>query len=481
MALSQETERRVRARNRGFVGLTRAIAATDTLVVVLAVVFAQVARFGDFNLGAVGASRVNYTAVSAGLVLGWVGMLVLHSAYDARFTGHGVEEYKRVLVATFRFFALVAIVAYVVRVDLARGYVALAFPAGACALLVNRWLWRRWLVKQRLAGRLSASVLAVGDRKHLTALVSALESVPGAGYRVVAACCGDGSGDDLRGVPVVGTEGEAAEVAGRLGVDTVACTSSWALGSRGLRELGWALEGSGIDLVVSPGLTEIAGPRIATRPVAGLPLLHIEAPTFGGPRLVLKTVLDRAVSALALVLLSPVLLVIAVVVRRESAGGAIYRQERIGREGQPFTMFKFRTMVTGAEALLPGLVERSEGAGPLFKIRDDPRVTKVGLWLRRYSLDELPQLINVLRGEMSLVGPRPPLATEVSTYADDVRRRLLVKPGMTGLWQVNGRSDLSWEDAVRLDLYYVENWSVVLDLMILLRTFRAVRRAAGAY
>jgi exopolysaccharide biosynthesis polyprenyl glycosylphosphotransferase len=261
----------------------------------------------------------------------------------------------------------------------------------------------------------------------------------------------------------------------------VACTSSWRLGSGGLRRLGWALEGQDVDLVVSPGLTDVAGPRVLTRPVAGLSLLHVEAPVFAGPQLAVKTAIDRIAAAVLLTLLSPLFALVAVLIRRDHGGPVFFRQERVGKGGTTFPMLKFRTMKVGAEAMLPSLLDRSEGQGPLFKLRDDPRITHIGATLRRYSLDELPQLVNVLRGQMSLVGPRPPLASEVETYGSDVRRRLLVKPGMTGLWQINGRSDLSWDESVRFDLYYVENWSVMSDLIILWRTGRAVRHSSGAY
>jgi len=241
------------------------------------------------------------------------------------------------------------------------------------------------------------------------------------------------------------------------------------------------LEGQSVDLVVVPGLTNVAGPRCSPVPVAGLSLLHVEAPVFAGPRLAIKTAIDRCGAAFLLILLSPVFALIAVLIRRDHKGPVFFRQERIGKGGTSFPMLKFRTMQVGAEALLQSLLDRSDGKGPLFKLRDDPRITPIGTKLRRYSLDELPQLVNVLRGQMSLVGPRPPLASEVETYANDVRRRLLVKPGMTGLWQINGRSDLSWDDSIRFDLYYVENWSVMSDLMILWRTGRAVLKSSGAY
>jgi exopolysaccharide biosynthesis polyprenyl glycosylphosphotransferase len=271
-------------------------------------------------------------------------------------------------------------------------------------------------------------------------------------------------------------------MARRTGVRTVACTSSSTFDTGGLRRLGWALESQDVDLVVVPSLTDVAGPRVLTRPVAGLSLLHVEAPVFAGPQLAIKTTIDRVGSAVLLGLLSPLFAVVAFLVWRHDRGPVFFHHERIGLDGQVFRMFKFRTMVTNAEELLlPLLASTGQEATPLYKIRADPRVTPVGNWLRRYSVDELPQLINVLRGEMSLVGPRPQVAFEVATYGSDVRRRLLVKPGMTGLWQINGRSDLSWDESIRFDLYYVENWSVMSDLMILWRTSRAVRHGAGAY
>jgi exopolysaccharide biosynthesis polyprenyl glycosylphosphotransferase len=252
-------------------------------------------------------------------------------------------------------------------------------------------------------------------------------------------------------------------------------------GSNAVRTLGWELEGSSIELVLASRLTDVAGPRIHFRPVEGLPLIHVEIPQFEGGKHVLKRALDIVVAGLALVVLAPVMLVIAVVVRLDSPGGAIFRQERVGKAGQEFHMLKFRSMRVTAEAELQALTAANEGSGPLFKMRRDPRVTRVGLVLRRYSLDELPQLWNILVGDMSLVGPRPPLRTEVQGYESHVHRRLFIKPGLTGMWQVNGRSDLSWDESVRLDLYYVENWSLTGDVMIMWRTFRVLTRPVGAY
>jgi exopolysaccharide biosynthesis polyprenyl glycosylphosphotransferase len=254
------------------------------------------------------------------------------------------------------------------------------------------------------------------------------------------------------------------------------------VGTEGLRSISWALERADADLIVSSGLSEVVGRRVHVQSVAGLPLLRVDAPQFRGFRRVLKGGFDRAAAAFALIVLSPFMIFIAVLIRCTCRGPALYSQARIGRNGRPFRMLKFRSMRVGADGWLAGLVDLNDARdGLLFKLREDPRVTWVGRLLRRYSLDELPQLFNVLTGSMSLVGPRPPLPSEVARYDTDVHRRLLVKPGLTGLWQVSGRSDLPWAEAVRLDLHYVENWSLGMDLVVLLKTARAVLKANGAY
>jgi exopolysaccharide biosynthesis polyprenyl glycosylphosphotransferase len=473
------------------------VGITDYLVIIWAVLGAQLIRFGP---GATDASSVinsatlkllptgsatfrdlRYTVLSGVLVIAWVLMLRLHGAYDRRLVGHGPEEYRAVSIASFWLFSVLAIASFVLKLDVARGYVAMALPAGMIGLLLSRWVWRKWLTLHRKHGRMSGSVLVVGSHEHLVSLIRALDAVPSAGYHVVAACCSDTHQSYIGRIPLLGEESEAAEIAERMGVNTVACTSSSQMGASGLRELGWALEGQDVDLVVAPGLMDVAGPRVLTRPVAGLSLLHVEEPVFTGPRLAIKAVMDRVGAAALLMLLLPLFTVLAILIRLDHKGPVFFRQERIGKGGTCFSMLKFRTMVVGAEAMLPSLQARNDGQGPLFKLRDDPRITRSGAIMRQYSLDELPQLVNVLRGQMSLVGPRPPLLNEVETYGNDVRRRLLVKPGMTGLWQINGRSELSWEDSVRFDLYYVENWSVISDLMILWRTGRAVVHSSGAY
>jgi exopolysaccharide biosynthesis polyprenyl glycosylphosphotransferase len=261
----------------------------------------------------------------------------------------------------------------------------------------------------------------------------------------------------------------------------VAIVADHELSGQMLRRLSWELEERDVDLVVDPGLVDVAGARLSIHPVADLSLLHVQGSRPSGERMAAKGVFDRTLATALLLLASPAMLAIALAVRLSSSGPVLYRQTRVGVNGRPFTMFKFRSMIAGADQLLADLTALNEGNEVLFKLKRDPRVTRVGSFLRRYSLDELPQLINVVRGDMSLVGPRPPLPSEVDTYDAIAVRRLRLRPGLTGLWQVSGRSDLSWEESLRLDLRYVDNWSMALDLSILIRTWRAVLSGDGAY
>ena len=236
-----------------------------------------------------------------------------------------------------------------------------------------------------------------------------------------------------------------------------------------------------MDLVVSPGMVDVAGPRLTLRPTGGLPLIFVDKPQYEGAKRFQKRAFDVCFSLALLLCAAPLMVAAAVRIKAYDGGPVFYLSERIGLDGVPFQMIKFRTMVVGADRQLASLAHLSDSDGALFKMRQDPRITPVGRLLRRYSIDELPQFINVLRGEMSVVGPRPPLACEVDAYDARVRRRLLVRPGITGLWQISGRSDLSWEDSVRLDLSYVENWSMLADFAIAAGTLGAVVRARGAY
>ncbi|MFY9713271.1 MAG: sugar transferase, partial [Microbacterium sp.] len=351
-------------------------------------------------------------------------------------------------------------------------------------VVLGRWAQHRWLLGQRRRGAYMRRALVVGSRgKSQHVASSILREGPATGLVLVGALTkkGDDTAPLAGSVPVVGDFSEVLLAAETTRADTLIFTGSDDFSPRELRELGWQLQDRSVDLIVVPSLTDVAGPRIHARPVAGLPLIHVEYPVFEGVKYYAKRTFDLVASGLGLILLSPVLLLIALVVRIESPGPILFRQKRVGVNGAAFSMFKFRSMVADAEARLPDLEHRSDGNGVLFKLKSDPRVTRVGRLLRRFSLDELPQLLNVFIGDMSLVGPRPPLQREVEQYDHWANRRLLVKPGITGLWQVSGRSDLSWDDSVRLDLYYVENWSLVGDILILARTVRAVMASRGAY
>ena len=424
-----------------------------------------------------------YLLLSLALPPVWIAFVRLGGGYERRFLGIGTEEYRRVAVSGAFLAATIAIGAYAIKFDLARGYVLVTLPLIVLLSLCLRYARRKALHHSRRAGRCMSGVVVVGYRSAAGELITRFREEIYHGMRVVGVCLPEHEGDttEVRGCPVLGTFGDAADAAALTGADTVAVLACPEMDGVELRRLAWKLEKTGIDLTVASALMEVAGPRTTIRPVAGLPLLHVEHPELVGARRLIKGIFDRCAAALALLLLLPLFAVLVVLVRAEDGGPALFRQTRVGRDGAEFTVYKFRTMVIDAEALKMVLRSRNEHDGVLFKMRRDPRVTPVGAWLRRYSLDELPQLVNVLRGEMSLVGPRPPLPEEVARYGHDVRRRLVVKPGLTGLWQVSGRSDLSWEESVRLDLRYVENWSLTLDIQILWKTWSAVIRGAGAY
>ncbi len=452
-----------------------AAAVCDIVGALLAGVTAVVIRFGEVT-----PYVVPYVMASAVLPAGWAVILVLSRAYEPRLVGVGAEEFRRVARAGFTLIAGVAIAAYASKTEIARGYVLIALPLTTVLTLAARYGLRQRLHRRRARGEgCMRRVVAVGHRAAIAELVGTFRRERYHGMEVVAACVPTGAAGRIADVPVLGDFTDVPLVVEQVRADTVAVLACPELDGTALRRLAWRLERTRTDLVVAPALMEVAGPRIAIRPVAGLPLLHVEHPELAGGRRLVKGVFDRLVAAAALIVLAPLLGAVAVAVRVTSPGPALFRQRRVGRDGAEFTILKFRTMRRDAEARKVELV--SDADGVLFKVRRDPRVTPLGAALRRYSVDELPQLINVLRGDMSLVGPRPPLPEEVARYGDDVRRRLVVRPGLTGLWQVNGRSDLSWEESVRLDLRYVENWSLMLDLQILWKTWSAVARGAGAY
>jgi exopolysaccharide biosynthesis polyprenyl glycosylphosphotransferase len=424
-----------------------------------------------------------YIALTFALPFAWIACVALARGYEARFIGAGADEFRRIINAGIALTGAVAIVSYATTAQIARGYVAIAMPCVVALDLVARYWLRKRLHRLRAQGGCMRRAVAVGHPKDVEALINELRREPYHGLSVVAVCLAgtSGSGDSLQGVPVHGGLDHVMPAVRQSDADTVAVLACPEMNGVELRKLAWELEKTDTDLCLAPALLDVAGPRTSIRSAAGLPLLYMDHPDLTGIRQAGKSLFDRLAAFSALLVLAPLFLAIAAAIKLGDGGPVLFRQVRVGRNGRPFHVVKFRTMVRNAEQQKVLLEERNEGNGVLFKIKDDPRVTKAGTWLRRFSLDELPQLINVLVGQMSLVGPRPALPDEAAKYGDYVRRRLAVRPGITGLWQVSGRSDLPWEEAVRLDLRYVENWSFALDLQILWKTWSAVIRGHGAY
>ncbi|MCX5443446.1 MULTISPECIES: sugar transferase [unclassified Streptomyces] len=413
-----------------------------------------------------------------------LGALAVSRAWAPAVLGQGAEEFRRLGRSLFTATVALALGGIALTSRNIKLWIFVAIPAIALVTMTSRYVLRLSLHKQRKEGRCLRPVLAAGSPATVRDLITRTRKFPHLGWRVEAVCTPDGlglDGDQLDGVPVVGPLADVASHVRRDGYRVVAVTPDSHWSPDRLQRLAWNLEGSDAEMVVAPVLMEVAGPRLHVDAVLGIPLLRVSMPTFTGGRRAIKGVVDRLGAAVLLLLFAPLMVLVGLLVLMDSRGGALYRQCRVGKDGREFTIFKFRTMVSGAHGARAELADRNEGAGLLFKLRRDPRVTRVGAVLRRYSIDELPQLFNVLAGSMSLVGPRPPLPEESAAYGPDIRRRLLVKPGLTGLWQISGRSDLPWEEAVRLDLRYVEDWSLALDAVILWKTLRAVLHGQGAY
>lgn len=467
----------------------RMINFVDAVVVAVALCIAQFARFGVSADSTVsGSSNLNYWSLTLIIGFAWWVSLGITRSRDHRVVGVGLDEYKRVIVASLTVFGFLAIGSYALQLETARGYVAIAFPVGLILLILSRKMLRMWLVEQRKNGDLIHGVVILGGASAVSYIYESLRSVPESGYRPLAAIrlvnlADNESMSDLP-IPVVRLSSNADEIAEELrkrNADALIVASGTNLTTDEIRHIGWALHERGIDMIVAPALTDIATFRLHTQPISGLPMIHVSAPTLTGTSAIAKRGFDILGSSVLILLLSPVLLLLAAAVKLSSPGAVFYAQERVGKGGQPFKMLKFRSMVVNADAQLKELLEAQGTADkPLFKVEKDPRITRIGHALRQYSLDELPQLFNVFMGTMSLVGPRPQREAEVELYDKAAHRRLMVNPGMSGLWQISGRSNLTWEESIRIDLYYVENWSLQGDFSILCRTFGAVLQKDGA-
>jgi len=453
----------------------RQVALADFSAAVVAAIAAIGVRFGAHP-------NSRYLFLSLSMPLLWLVAVRVFGGYEKRFLGVGSDEFRRVLNAGLSLTGALALISYAVNNELSRLYLVVSMQVIVLLDLVVRYVLRKRLHRQRIRGQCMSTVVAVGHEGAVRQLIGELRREPHHGLKVVAVClAGEAFPREVDDVPVVGDLDDTANVVRNLNAGTVAVLSCPEMDGVKLRTLAWELEKTGTELCVAPALLDVAGPRTTIRPTAGLTLLHVDHPQLSGPRQMVKDLFDRSVAALALLALSPLMLALAVTIRLSDKGPALFTQTRVGKDGEPFKIYKFRTMVVDAEARLADIRDKNESDGVLFKIHRDPRVTVIGARLRKWSLDELPQLLNVLRGEMSLVGPRPALPEEAAKYVSHVRRRLVVKPGLTGMWQVNGRSDLSWDETVRLDLRYVENWSFALDLQILWKTISVILHGSGAY
>jgi exopolysaccharide biosynthesis polyprenyl glycosylphosphotransferase len=461
----------------------------------LTVAVAQFVRFG-FDSGALWLHGVPLPYWLVGVILSvtWWLWLDLRGTRDIRLVGHGIEETREVVNSTLVLFGAIAIVSYALDVPTARGYVVIALPLGVVLILLGRGHIRKQLEHQHRQGIATSRTMIVGCRPGAVETLKSLRKHPEAGFDPVALYVPSPSRPLPSTLATVelppnllpdGAEPDPESIIAACRdrqIDVLVLCASAPLSPEEIRHLSWQLADERIRLILDTGLSDIAGPRIHTQQMAGLPLIHVSTPRLSWSGRAFKRTMDTLCAGCALLVLAPVMLVLGLIVKAHDGGPAFFQQERTGLDGTQFKMLKFRSMYPDAEERRAALIAANEvQGGVLFKLKNDPRVTSPGRWMRKYSLDELPQLLNVLKGEMSLVGPRPPLPSEVEQYEKHVHRRLRVKPGITGLWQVSGRSDLNWDQAVRLDLYYVENWSPVQDLIILFRTVRVVVAPNGAY
>lgn len=457
------------------------VAVADGLVISAAIVAAIQLKFG------VGVWRPEGIEWLTGqplidfgwLVPLWLSALALTDAYSQRQFARGTDEFRTLLKGSAWAAAAVTMTAYLINYDMSRGFFALAFCLGTLFLLLERAGSRAAVTKLRTQDKLMHRVVAVGGAAAILELHEALIREPALGYRLVGACV-PATIDVLPDVPVLGGVDEAVDVCRAVGADTLVVVGGTLNSSVEIRRIGWELEKDEIDLIVMPSLIDVAGPRISMRPVAGLPFVHVEPPQVARAMRWGKSMFDRLGSAFLIVILSPVMMAVATAIKLEG-GSVLFRHRRVGVGGVSFDVLKFRSMADDAASLHDDMVEQDGSGVLLFKLRHDPRVTRVGKFIRKYSLDELPQLFNVVRGDMSLVGPRPQVEQEVAQYDSPTHRRLLVRPGITGLWQVSGRSNLTCRESARLDVYYVDNWSMIGDIVILAKTVRAVLRHDGAY
>ena len=451
----------------------------DAVAVSTALFTASIVRF-ELMAGAP-AAGVDYTAVVVVSTPVWLMLFWLYGLYEPRQVLGPVNEFKQVFHGVVAGTVVIFIADSVLKLDLARGWALLAMGGGLVFVGGERLAVRKVLHFLRRRGGDPTRAIVVGTNHEAETVARMLGREGWLGYRILG-FVDDGPDvpESVADHPVLGNTSDLrALIADKRA--TLVLIAATALDARQINRLLWDLQDEGVDIQVTAGTIDVLASRMIVQSVAGVPLLYVRKTGMDRVQRTIKRTIDVIGSVLGLAVLSPLLLAIGLWIKRDSPGPAFFKQVRVGRDGRHFTCLKFRTMVQDAEERRAELEHLSEGPGLLFKLKEDPRVTKAGRALRRYSIDELPQLWNVLRGDMSLVGPRPPIPSEVEQYDDWVRNRLRVKPGMTGLWQVSGRTETTFEDYVRYDLFYIQNWSLALDAWVLWRTLRAVLTAEGAH
>jgi exopolysaccharide biosynthesis polyprenyl glycosylphosphotransferase len=467
--------RRVRAvaENRLYTSLYRWMAFTDCLCMVAALLIAYQFRFGklwpshDFWL-------VLLVAPFVTLAFGVGFRLYRTHQYSS------LEEFRRIVLSLSMTLTSIVMLSFWSKASFSRLWIGYSWVLALLLAAMSRRFWHREIRRSWAHGELTFDTLIVGTNQEAEHLADLLTG-SALGYRPLGFVRTSADPDLGGSLPVLGSIGELRELIRQTGANCVFVAAT-AVESADLKHVLKARRLDGIEIRVTANVPAmLATTRVTPRSIGGLMALSINAVRLTRAQAFAKRTFDVVVSSVGLLLISPVLLAVAVAIKLDDGGPVLFRQKRVGLHRQPFTVLKFRTMVLEAENRLAELAGRNEADGPLFKLRNDPRTTRVGRFLRRYSLDELPQLLNVLKGEMSLVGPRPPLPTEVALYEDWQLDRLEVRPGITGLWQVSGRSELSFDEYVRLDLFYIENWSMLYDLFVVAKTIPILLLPRGAY
>jgi exopolysaccharide biosynthesis polyprenyl glycosylphosphotransferase len=411
-------------------------------------------------------------------------LLSVFKSRDPKIVGSDFSEYRRVLNATLSVLGLLAFVSLYFKVDVSRLYVTEVLLIGLAMLLVARRLGRNWLNKQRKQGNFTRRVAIYGPTSELVLELQKYSSHKESEFEPVMTI----EDNDLLVLKYLHSDKTKTvdlehlpEVLAEENIEILQVVGSGPSSAQMHKKLYWALDGWDISFVVSPAITGVSSSKLTTRVIAGSPLIKISSTKFSGPQYFVKTTFDILFSLIALIIASPVMLATAIAIKLTDRGPVFFKQTRIGINGKEFKILKFRSMKVGAEKEFDELAANAgyEVNSVQFKLKEDPRITSVGKFIRKTSLDELPQFMNVLIGDMSVVGPRPHVGKEVAEYDDEAARRLLVKPGITGPWQVGGRSELSWDESVAIDLKYVQEWSLFLDLVLIIKTVIYIARGNG--